>query len=421
MPTTFQLAIALVLATLVDPLPAGDVAVETTWPQWRGPQRDGTFAGPAWPDSLDLKSLKLQWRRELGPSYSGPIVVGDRVFVTETRNERDELVMAFDRRDGTPIWQTVWPGSMSVPFFARANGDWIRSTPIYDEDKLYVAGMRDTLHCIDAATGEVVWKRDFVVELGSDLPSFGCVCSPLIRDQHLYIQAAGALVKLDKQTGRLIWRTANDGGGMMGSAFSSPYLTTIAGREQLLVQTRTHLTGVDPDDGRILWSQEIPAFRGMNIVTPTVHNDAVFTSSYGGRSFLYNIAADSSGKLQPRLAWDNKVQGYMCSPVIIDGHAYLHLRNQRFTCIDLATGETRWTTTPFGKYWSLVVRGDRILALDESGTLRLIRATPEKFDLLAERKVSDQECWAHIAVAGDQVFVRELNGLSVFRWTGTGE
>jgi hypothetical protein len=109
----------------------------------------------------------------------------------------------------------------------------------------------------------------------------------------------------------------------------------------------------------------------------------------------------------------------MSTPVFVDNHAYLHLRNQRFTCVDLRTGERKWTTRPYGKYWSLVANGDRILALDQRGDLLLIRATPEKFDLLDERKISNDSTWAHLAVCGRDVFVRELNALAAYRWGGS--
>lgn len=414
------LANLVLWGSLIGPLFAEDAASDSAaWPQWRGPSRTGAApATPAWPDRLDEQHLQLRWRIPLAESYSGPLVVGDRIFVTETRDQQTEVVSAIRRQDGSLLWSVDWPGALSVPFFAKSNGDWIRSTPAYDDGRLYVAGIRDTLHCLDAATGAIVWKQDFTTALDAPLPAFGCVCSPLIAGDSLYIQAGAGLLKLNKRTGQVLWRSMPDEGGMHGSAFSSPFLTPLAGRTQLLVQSRTHLKGVDPDSGDVLWSQEVPAFRGMNIVTPTVSGDSVFTSSYGGKTFLYQVAAAADGSLQSRLAWDNKVQGYMGSPVVIDGHAYLHLRNQRFVCIDLSTGETRWTTTPFGKYWSLVTQGDRILALDEDGTLRLIRANPEKFELLDERKVSDQECWAHVAIAGDDVVIRELNGLAVYRWRG---
>jgi len=154
----------------------------------------------------------------------------------------------------------------------------------------------------------------------------------------------------------------------------------------------------------------------MNILTPIVWNDGIFTSSYGGKSFLYRPVSGGE-RFKVETAWTNKVEGYMSTPVVIDGHAYLHLQNQRFTCIELATGKECWTTPKtFGKYWSLVANGDRILALDQKGELLLIRANPEKFDLIESKKVSDQETWAHIAVCGTEVAIRELNAMSVFDW-----
>jgi outer membrane protein assembly factor BamB len=132
-------------------------------------------------------------------------------------------------------------------------------------------------------------------------------------------------------------------------------------------------------------------------------------------SHLFTIRASTS-EVTHSETWTNKARGYMSSPVVIDGHLYLHLQNQRFTCINLKTGETCWTTTPYGKYWSLVVKGDRILALDERGDLLLIRANPEKFELLDTRKVSNEPTWAHLAVCGSEIFIRELNAITKFEW-----
>jgi len=159
---------------------------------------------------------------------------------------------------------------------------------------------------------------------------------------------------------------------------------------------------------------EIPAFRGMNILTPTVIDDAIFTSSYGGKSTLISPDKTDAG-WNVADVWTNKAQGYMSSPIVIDGHAYLHLRNQRFTCIDLKNGESRWTTTPFGKYWSMVANGDRILALDQNGELLLIEASPEEFKLIDRRKIAE-DTWAHLAISGEQMFVRELRAMVMYDW-----
>ena len=389
---------------------------EAPWGQWRGPNRDGFVAADhRWPDGLDETRMEKRWRADLGPSYSGPVIAGRAVIVTETCDKKTEHVRAIDRVSGQELWRASWEGSLKVPFFAASNGSWIRSTPCVDGDRVYVAGMRDVLVCLDAATGREIWRLDFMQDLKSPLPSFGFVSSPLIRGDHVFVQAGAGFVKLEKKTGKVVWRVLEDGGGMMGSAFSSPYPVVIGGVPQILVQTRDDLAGVDPEAGTVLWKTKIEAFRGMNIVTPTVHDGKVFTTSYGGGSWLF--AVDPARAEKPvEQVWRNKIQGYMSSPIVIGGHAYVHLRNQRFACLDLATGKEAWVTKPFGRYWSLVAQGDRILALDETGDLRLIQATPREYVLLGTAKVAAEESWAHLAVEGDEVYVRDLQGLTALRW-----
>jgi outer membrane protein assembly factor BamB len=396
-------------------LAAASALADQPWHQWRGPGRDGFVAGRGWPEGLDQARLERAWRRDLGPSYSGPVIADDLVIVTETLDASTEHVRALDRASGEERWHVEWEGAMSVPFFAASNGSWIRSTPCVDGDRVYVAGMRDVLVCLEAASGKELWRVDFTKALESPLPAFGFVSSPLVIGDHVYVQAGSGFVKLDKATGAIVWRTLDDGGGMMGSAFSSPYPATIGGVPQILVQTREQLAGVDPEMGTVLWKTAVDAFRGMNIVTPTVHAGRVFTTSYGGGSFLF--AVDPGRTDQPvEQVWRNKIQGYMSTPIVIGGHAYVHLRNQRFACLDLATGKEAWITKPFGRYWSMVAQGDRILALDETGDLRLIRATPEAFDLVGEAKVAAEESWAHLGIEGHDLYVRDLEGLSAYRW-----
>ncbi len=404
----------VVAASQVAVAPRAAVA-EAPWHQWRGPNRDGFVAAASWPDGLEQGRVERAWRMDLGPSYSGPVVAGELVIVTETKDAKTEHVRAIDRASGAERWRAEWPGSMSVPFFAASNGSWIRSTPCVDGGRVFVAGMRDVLVCLDAATGAELWRVNFMEALESPLPAFGFVSSPLVIGEHVFVQAGGGFVKLEKATGKIVWRTLDDGGGMMGSAFSSPYPATIGGVFQILVQTREDLAGIDPENGKVLWKTPVEAFRGMNIVTPTVHDGRVFTTSYGGGSFLFAVDPANAQKPVEQL-WRNKIQGYMSTPIVIGGHAYVHLRNQRFACLDLATGKEAWITKPFGRYWSMVALGDRILALDETGDLRLIRATPERFELLGEAKVAAEESWAHLAIEGRDLYVRDVKGLTAFTW-----
>lgn len=383
------------------------------WPQWRGPTRDAKISGgPAWPSSLS--TLSKRWRVELGPGYSGPIVWGDRVFVTETENNEKEIVRALDRKTGSELWRASWSGTLSVPFFAKANGDWIRSTPACDGESLFVGGMRDVLVALDVSTGAERWRIDFPERLGAPVPAFGFVSSPLVAGDFVFVQAGGSFVKLNKKTGELIWKIAENE-DRMDSAFSSPVLTKLGGVDQVLVQMREELFGLHPDDGRILWRQTVPSYRGMNIVTPTVFGDGIITSTHKNRTFFYRVA-HQDGAFTANEAWNLSAQGYMSSPVVIGDHAYLHLGNGRLCCIDLHSGKEAWRSKPFGKYWSMAVQESRVLALDEQGELLLIEAVPDEFRLLDRKEVSDKECWAHVAVSDNEVLVRDLGGVTLFDW-----
>jgi outer membrane protein assembly factor BamB len=113
--------------------------------------------------------------------------------------------------------------------------------------------------------------------------------------------------------------------------------------------------------------------------------------------------------------WNVGVQGYMSSPIIVKDYAYVHLRNQRFACFDLKAGTEKWRSKTFGKYSSMIASDDKILALDQRGDLLLFKASPDAFELLDRRKVGD-DSWAHLAISGKDIVVRDLKELSLFKW-----
>jgi outer membrane protein assembly factor BamB len=361
---SFKYRVAIPFALLIL---AVTTAGEASWPQWRGPSRDSVVEGSNWPTSLNF--LELSWKVDLSKGYPGPIVSEKQVFVAETRDGNTEVVRALDRQTGEELWSASWPGKGSVPFFAKKNGDWIRSTPAFDGQSLFVGGMNEMFVSLDAETGRENWRIDFPQRYNTSVPDFGFSSSPLLDGDAIYLQAANSVIKLDKRTGRSLWRALELDAGIFNSgAFSSPVIASLHGRRQLVVQTREALHGLSLESGEVLWSQEVPHFRGMNILTPTVFGNGVLTSSYKNKTVFYDLA------------------------------------------------EATWTTQPMGDYWSMATQGDKIMALSSDGMLYLIQANPEAFELLDSAEVSQQSTWGHLAVSGNEIFVRALEGVSAFKW-----
>ena len=392
------------------------------WNQWRGANRNSLVIGN-WPKSLTDSNLKKQWSKPFGESYSGPIVFGDTIISTETKDKTYEIVTALNKKTGEKIWSAQWKGSMTVPFFAARNGSWIRATPATDGKRVYVPGILGLLVCLDFNTGKEIWKVDLNERYGTSKESFGHVCSPLLMpndmEDAVYIQCSAGFIKLERATGKEIWKVGLGKGNMMsGGAFSSPVVAAPHGKKQIVIQTRSELAGIEIDSGKVLWKQAVPAFRGMNILTPTVKDNTFFTSTYNNKSFAYDLVK-SGDQTSMKSKWESNLKAYMSSPVLIDGNVYVHLQNKQIASFNLESGATNWVSkarTRFGDYMSMIACEDQILALDSKGKLFLFKADPKEFKIIGQVKLDTNDSWAHLAVDGDQVFVRGLKSLTAFQW-----
>ncbi len=193
------------------------------WPQFPGPERTGVAPGTPWADNL--AGLNPLWRVDLDKGFPGPIV-----------SVETDVVRALDHKTGQERWRASGPGKISVPFFAKKSGDWIRATSAFDGETLYVAN-------------KVRWRVDFPKRFSTPKPA-------------IFVQAANSFLMLNKRTGATLWRVLQiDGGILEGGAFGSSAMATLAGRRQALAQSRAKLHGVDPEIGEVLWSQEVPNYR----------------------------------------------------------------------------------------------------------------------------------------------------------------
>ena len=288
-----------------------------TWPQWRGPERNGHVSSGVWPKDLSESHLVKHWRVELPPSYSGPVVSTDRVFVTYTRDKKFEGVRALDPQSGREVWKAEWEGAMTVAGLGTSMGSWIRATPTLAGEQLIVAGMPDVLVCLGTKSGAEQWRADFHARYGTPLPELGFVCSPLVVKNGIYVQTADSFVKVDKKNGKSLWRCLvrkGKGTGKMGQGnYSSPDFAVINGRPQLLVADIDAIAGIDPSQGRVLWRRVLDSYDQGCILAPIVYGGWNLHQHTGesNRTLPADVPATSSSPFltDGRTSWS-----FICHP-----------------------------------------------------------------------------------------------------------
>jgi len=182
------------------------------WPQWRGPNRDGTVASftepGAWPQNLTQR-----WKVEVGTGYATPLVVGNRIYMFSRQGE-NEVMSALDPATGNVLWRTSYPAPFTMQSAAARHGPGPKSTPVFSNGRLYSIGMTGVVTAFDAATGRQLWQKP-----GSEtVPMYTThAFSPLV-DRGLVIfhvggHNQGALTAYDVNTGAVKWSWNGDGPG----------------------------------------------------------------------------------------------------------------------------------------------------------------------------------------------------------------
>ena len=209
------------------------------WPQWRGPNRDGIWHEPGTLEVFPPEGLKIRWRAPIGGGISSPIVAQGRVYVTDSLEEKPkawERVHCFDEKVGTPLWTYSYEVDYVHAYGFRPDaktGPY--STPVVEAGKLYALGLLGDVVCLDAFTGEVVWKKNLTKEYA--LGDFYTTPSLLIEGDLLILVIGGrpnaCVVALNKNSGTEVWRALDD-----QWTYSSPLVIHAGGQPRLIVWTR---------------------------------------------------------------------------------------------------------------------------------------------------------------------------------------
>jgi len=379
------------------------------WPRWRGPRGDGTWQGPKLADRWPENGLRCLWRQPIGGGYAGVVATGGRVFTMDYRKPPDEAerVLCFDAVTGKPLWESVY----SVQYKGLSYGNGPRAAPTVHDGKVYTLGAVGHLHCLDAASGKVLWSKDLVREQRARVPTWGFAAAPLMFEELLIVSVGaepdGCLLALNRQTGQEVWRSLPDPAG-----YATPILIDSHGAPQLVCWTPTNVRGLHPRTGQLLWTAPFEVTYGTSIATPIFQEGIVLVSGYyeGSRAIQLGPAPTDAA-----VVWQDRrsLRGVMAQPLYRDGHGYLLDKQHGLTCFELRTGKKLWDDgnrlTPKGRnpQATLVWTGDedRALALSSEGDLILVRLRPAGYQELARANILGAT-WAHPAYAGDQVYAR---------------
>lgn len=406
-PTPFGGLIAAALLTAT-------FAQAADWPQWRGANRDDISAETdllkKWPASGPKKVWMFD---DAGLGYSGFSIVGDTLYTMGAR-DAVEYVIAVDVTTGKEKWSTE-----AGALYTNGWGDGPRSTPTIDGDHLYTIAGRGNLVCLVAATGKKVWEVSMTDDLGGKLQSWGYTESPIIEGDLVVCTPGGSegtLAAFDKKTGKKKWQTKD---WTDNAQYSSIIGVTHNGGRQLIQLTMQTLAGVDPSNGKVLWTSEFPGKTAV-IPTPIFKDGQVFVAAgYGVGCQSVKIGA---GNKVEKLYENTNMVNHHGGVVLVGDHLYGYSEKGGWTCMELKTGEVVWADKSAKKGAIHCADGMLYLLEEDSGTVVLIEASPkgwnEKGRFVIEPQTTQRnpkgKVWTHPVVANGKLYLRDQELLFCF-------
>jgi len=378
------------------------------WPQWRGPDRDGKAAGFTAPQTWPTE-LKQGWKVTVGAGDATPALVGDKLYVFARQGD-EEVILCLNAADGKEVWRDKYAAQAVTPPSSRHPGP--RGSPAVADGKVVALGATGILSCLDAASGKVAWRNE---EFANVVPKFFTGMSPMIVDgmciAHLGGSGNGPLIAFDLATGAAKWKWDGD-----GPAYASPVLMTADGVKQIVTVTEKNVVGVGLADGKLLWQiAAAPQGRVYNSATPIVDGQTVIYTGQGQGTKAVKIEKQGEAFAAKEL-WSNPDLGTgFNTPALKDGLLFGLSDKGSFFCLKADSGQTAWTdaATRRENFGAIIDAGSVLLALPSDGQLIVIKPADQAYTELARIKVADAQTYAHPVVAGNRIFVRDLDSVAL--------
>ena len=383
------------------------------WPQWRGPDRTllskETGLLKSWPEG----GPKRLWVCETaGLGYSGPAIVGGKLFTLGAREDGEHL-LAVDIETGKQLWTTKIGETLKNGW-----GDGPRGTPAVDGDRVYALSGRGTVVCASVADGKIAWQHT-MREFGGNTPGWGYTESVLVDGNKVLCTPGGpngTVIALDKKTGATIWQSKE----FTDSAhYSSIIAVDHAGKRQYIQRTEKNIAGFAPDDGKLLWKSDFPG-RTAVIPTPIYHDNHVYvTAGYGAGCKLVKLSADN----EATEVYSNKeIVNHHGGVILLDGHVYGHSDQGGWVCQNFKTGARVWADRSLGKGAIAYADGKFYCQAENDGTVVLIDATTSgwkengrfKLEAQSAQRNPKGKVWTHPVVTGGRLYLRDQEFISCY-------
>ncbi len=398
-------------------LAAGTGAAAEDWPQYNGPAHDRTSAEALGRRAWGEAGPPSAWKVRLGTGFSSFAIGGGKAYTLvgeRVDGEDSEVCVALDAATGKELWRTPlgpakYDGGGDAGTDDNSGGDGPRSTPSLAGDAVFVLDGRLVLWALSAATGEELWARDIVADHEGRLITWQSAASPLVDGERVFVAGGGpgeSLLAFDKQSGETLWKAGDE---MMTHA--TPVMATLHGVRQVIFLVQSGLVSVAPESGEVLWRAQFP-YRTSTAASPVVHGDLVYCSAgYGVGAACFRISKEGE-RFAAEAIWrqQNRLMNHWSTPVCKDGLLYGMFSFKEYgsgplKCVDMRTGETRWSVDGFGPGNCIRV-GDDLVALSDAGELVLVAATPDSYRELARADVLAGKCWSSPAFSAGRIFVR---------------
>ncbi len=396
-------------------LAEGNESQVASWPDWRGPNRDGL--SPFVPKSFP-KELKTLWTAKVtGPALAGVAAMGKFLVVPDkTQDLTRDVFRCFDAKTGKELWTLEYPAAAKLDYTNAP-----RATPVIHQDRVYLLGALGDLHCVELASGKIVWKKHYATDFNAARPNWGWSSPPLVVEEKLIINPGGkeaSLAALDLKTGNTLWKTPGH-----AAAYSAFVLATVFGQKQIVGYDVAGLGGWDPQTGKRLWELIPPRRSDFNVGTPVVLENQLLVATENNETRLYQF--EKTGKPNPKpVAVNHDLAPDTCSPVVSNGRVFCSAYGELF-CLDQKQNlKTVWSELNdfFYEHTNIIAGNNRILVWSTSGDLLLISAEENAYRLLSHIRPfgkREVESMSHPAILKDRIFVRDSQELKCLTWNLT--